>query len=49
VIFVKKNDVISSFAVVILLFTALIDWNVYSWLILVAIFMILTSWYLRRD
>ena len=48
-IFVKKNDVISSFAVVILLFTALIDWNVYSWLILVAIFMILTSWYLRRD
>ena len=45
----KKDDVISSLAVVLLMFTALIEWNVYSWLILVAIVMILTSWYLRRD
>jgi hypothetical protein len=46
---VKKDDIISSFAVILLLFTALIDWNVYSWLILVAISMILTGWYLRKD
>jgi hypothetical protein len=46
---VKKDDIISSFAVILLLFTALIDWNVYSWVILVAIIMILTGWYLRRD
>jgi hypothetical protein len=46
---VKKDDIISSFAVILLLFTALIDWTVYSWLILVAIIMILTGWYLRKD
>lgn len=46
---VKKEDIISSFVVILLLFTALIDWNVYSWLILVAIIMILTGWYLRKS
>jgi hypothetical protein len=46
---VKKEDIISSFAVILLLFTALIDWSVYSWLILVAIIMIITGWYLRKS
>ena len=46
---VKKEDIISSFAMILLLFTALIDWSVYSWLILVAIIMILTGWYLRKS
>jgi hypothetical protein len=45
----KNDDVLSSLAVILLLFTALIDWNIYSWLIFVAVVMILFSWYIRKS
>lgn len=48
-VIMKKDDLLSSFAVILLLFTALVDWNIYSWLILVAVVMILMGWYLRKD
>jgi hypothetical protein len=44
----KKDDVLSSFAVILLLFTALIDWDIYSWLLLVAVALIFIGWYLRK-
>jgi len=43
-----RDDVLSSLSVVLLLFTALIDWTIYSWLILVAITAIVAGWYLRK-
>ena len=49
IVIMKKDDLLSSFAVILLLFTALIDWNISSWLILVAVVMIFTGWYLRKD
>ena len=44
----KRDDLLSSLSVVLLLFTALIDWNIYSWLIFVAIASIIVGWYLRK-
>jgi hypothetical protein len=44
----NKDKILTAFAVIILLFTALIDWNIYSWLILVGIITIISAWYLRQ-
>jgi len=44
----NKNEALTAIATVILLFTALIDWNIYSWLILVAIIFILGAWYFKK-
>ena len=44
----KKDEILTVIAAVILLITALIDWNVYSWLILVGIVIILSAWYFRK-
>jgi Ca2+/Na+ antiporter len=43
-----KDEILTSFAVIILLFTALIDWNLYSWFILVGIIFILFAWYFKK-
>ena len=42
-----KNDALNAIAIVILLFTAMINWNVYSWLVLVAIILLLLAWYFK--
>jgi hypothetical protein len=43
-----KDETLTIIASIILLFTALINWNIYSWLILVGIVFIVSVWYLRR-
>ena len=43
-----KDQVVVMISVIILLFTAMINWNIYSWLILVAIIMIVTAWYIKN-
>jgi hypothetical protein len=43
-----KDEILTIVATLILLFTALIDWNIYSWLILVGIVIILFAWYSRK-
>ncbi|MFH1225511.1 MAG: hypothetical protein V1676_06945 [Candidatus Diapherotrites archaeon] len=43
-----KDHILTTAAVVLLLFTAMIDWNIYSWLILVAVIAILAAWYFRK-
>ena len=44
----NKDEILTTIAVIILLFTALIDWNIYSWLILVGIIIIVYAWYFRK-
>lgn len=44
----NKGEILTSIAVVILLFTAMINWNIYSWLVLLAIIVILAAWYFRK-
>ncbi|MEM1574536.1 MAG: hypothetical protein QXF09_02950 [Nitrososphaerota archaeon] len=43
-----KDQVLTSISIIILLFTAMINWNVYSWLILIAIIIILIAWYFKK-
>jgi Ca2+/Na+ antiporter len=43
-----KDQTLMTIAVIILLFTAMIDWNIYSWLTLVAITIILYAWYFKK-
>lgn len=45
---IDKQTAINAIAVSILLFTAMIDWNVYSWLILVGIILVLLGWYVKK-
>ena len=43
-----KDEILTAIAIIILLFSAMIDWNVYSWLILVGIIVNLFAWYFRK-
>jgi len=43
-----KDQILTSISIIILLFTAMINWNIYSWLILVAIIIILIAWYFKK-
>lgn len=43
-----KDQILTAASVILLLFTAMINWNVYSWLILVAVILILTAWYFKK-
>lgn len=42
-----KDQIVVIISVIILLFTAMINWNIYSWLILVAISLIVIAWYIK--
>ena len=42
-----KDKVMTAVAVVILLFSAMITWNIYSLLIFVAAMLVLAAWYVR--
>ena len=42
-----KDDALTAIAIIILLFTTTINWNMYSWLILVSIIIVLMAWYFR--
>lgn len=43
-----KDQILTSISIIILLFTAMINWNVYSWLILIAIIIILIAWFFKK-
>ena len=44
-----KDDYLIVFSVLTLLFVGLIDWNVYSWLVLLATMILISGWYLRKE
>ena len=43
-----KDQTLMTIAAIILLFTPLINWNIYTWLTLVAITIILYAWYFKK-
>ncbi|HUW24824.1 MAG TPA: hypothetical protein VMW04_04385 [Patescibacteria group bacterium] len=43
-----KDQIVTAVAITILLFTSLINWNIYSWLILVAVILLLFAWYFKK-
>ncbi|MFH1235010.1 MAG: hypothetical protein V1493_05370 [Candidatus Diapherotrites archaeon] len=45
---IDKDRALTAIATVLLLFTAMINWNIYSWLILVAVIFILVAWYSKK-
>ena len=44
-----KDQVLTAASIVLLLITALVEWTVYSWLILVSIILLLVAWYFKKD
>lgn len=42
-----KDQIVMIISIIILLLTAMINWNIYSWLILAAIIMIVAAWYIK--
>jgi len=46
---IDKDKVLTIISIILLLFTAMINWNIYSWLILVAIIIILFAWYFKKQ
>jgi Flp pilus assembly protein TadB len=42
-----KDEILIAFSIMILLFTAMVNWNIYSWLILIAATTVLLAWYIR--
>jgi len=44
----NKDKILLAISVVMLLFTALINWTIYSWLILVSVIIILFVWYSKK-
>jgi hypothetical protein len=44
----SKDSILVSVATVILLFSAMMDWNVYSWATLAGIVLVLLAWYLKK-
>lgn len=45
----NRDKILTSVAIAILLFTAMINWNIYSWLVLLAMIVILAAWYSRKQ
>ena len=43
-----KDDALTAVAILILLFSAIIDWDIYSWLVLVAVALVLMAWYFKK-
>ncbi len=44
----NKDKFLVAISVIMLLFTALINWTIYSWLILISVTIILFVWYFRK-
>jgi len=44
----NKDKILTAISIILLLFTALINWTIYSWLILVAVIILLFVWYFRK-
>ena len=46
--FLKKDQTLTTIAIIILLFAAMIDWNIKSWLLLLVIILLLATWYYKK-
>jgi uncharacterized membrane protein YqaE (UPF0057 family) len=44
----SKDNILITIAIIILFITMFIDWNIYSWLILVGIILFLLGWYFKK-
>jgi hypothetical protein len=44
----SKDEALTAASIIILLFSAMISWNLYSWLVLAAIIILLYAWYLKK-
>jgi hypothetical protein len=44
----KKDDVMMATAVIILLFSSMIQWTVQSWLALAGVIILLMAWYFKK-
>ncbi len=44
-----KENILTAIAVVLLFATALINWTFYSWLVLLAILLIIFAWYFKNN
>jgi len=44
----NKDQILTAISIVMLLFTALINWTIYSWLILIAVIILIFAWYFRK-
>ncbi len=42
-----KDDILTAIAILILFFTTMITFTIYSWLVLVAIILLCVAWYYR--
>lgn len=45
----QKDKILTTISIIILFVTSLINWTIYSWLILVAIILIILAWYFRDN
>ncbi len=45
----SKDQILTAIATIILLFTALIHWTVFSWLILLAVIILVVAWYFKSS
>lgn len=45
----SKDQILTAIATIILLFTALIHWTVYSWLTLLAVIILVVAWYFKSS
>ncbi len=45
---INKDQILVVISVIMLLFTALINWTIYSWFILIAVIIFIFVWYFRK-
>ena len=43
----SRDNILTTFAIIILVFTAFLDWTMYRWLILFGVILLLIGWYFR--
>lgn len=44
----NKDNILTIISIIILFITAMINWTICSWLILVAIILLLVAWYVKK-
>lgn len=45
----SKDQILTTISIILLFFTAMVNWNIYSWLILAAIILVLIAWYFKKS
>jgi len=44
----RKDQILTAISITILFLTAMINWTIYSWLILASVIMLLFAWYFKE-